>query len=342
MRSKLNTTLVLAALGLFSIATACGDDNGTGSPGKGDAGESSSGSGGDGATSAGGSAASGNGGTSNGGDPAVNGGSGGDPAVGGSSSGNGGEPSANAGESGGGGMPTGLGGEAGGGGAAAGAAGAGGDGPVTCTPITLGAFSLGNMETTYANYGASFTPNLGAAATDTFLLSIQGPPDYDGDETGTFDLSQNGDDNYKTCARCILAVEDPGADRTLYYVSEGTLVIDAASTQLTGNIDATVTNLKLIEVTIDDQDLTSTPVPNGKCLTVASADIVVITGAPAGWTCDPDFYGDSECECGCGVKDVDCTSTTDTDECEYCAECSGNFEPCGDDEVDPADTTMCL
>lgn len=348
MRSKLNTTLVLAALGLFTIATACGDDNGTGSPGNGEAGESSSGSGGDGATSAGGSAASGNGGTSNGGDPAVNGGNGGDPAVnggsfsgnGGSSSGNGGDPSANAGESGGGGMPTGLGGEAGGGGAAAGA---GGEGPVTCTPVAPGAFALADIDEAYANYEAPFTPNIGAAAADTFVLSIQGPPDYDGDATGTFDLTENGDDNYKTCARCILAVEDPGPGRTLYYASEGTLVIDAASTQLTGNIDATVTNLKLIEVTIDEEDFTSTPVPNGKCLTVASADIVVTTmDAPAGWTCDPDYYDDDGCDCGCGVKDVDCTGTTDADECEYCTECSGDIEPCGDDEVDPADTTMCL
>ena len=78
MRSKLNTTLVLAALGLFTIATACGDDNGTTRPERATRVESSSGSGGDGATSAGGSAASGNRGTSNGGDPAVNGGNGGD------------------------------------------------------------------------------------------------------------------------------------------------------------------------------------------------------------------------------------------------------------------------
>jgi hypothetical protein len=350
MRSKLNTTLVVAALGLFTIATACGDDTGSDSPGGGEAGESGSGSGGDGATSSGGSATSGSGGSAsgnggstsgnggstsgsggdavsggNGGDPSVNGGNGGDPAV------NGGE-SGSAGESGGGGEPSGSGGAA---------AGAGGGGPVTCTPITLDSFELGDLDPAYVNYTASFTPNIQAATADSFVLSIQGPPDYDGNLTGTFDLTENGDENYKTCARCLLVFGDLGPNRTVYYASEGTLVIDPASTQLTGNIDATITDVTLVEVTIAN-DYTSTPVPNGRCLTVASAEIAVMTGAPAGWTCDPDYYDDDGCDCGCGVKDVDCTGTTDESECDYCTECTGNVDPCGTGNVDPADTTVCL
>jgi hypothetical protein len=191
------------------------------------------------------------------------------------------------------------------------------------------------------DYAASFTPNIQSATAYSFVLSIQAPPAYDGNLTGTFDLTENGDDNYKTCARCILVFGDVGANRTIYYASEGTLVIDPASTQLTGNIDATVTNLTLVEVKIAN-DYTSTPVPNGRCLTVASAEISVMTGGPAGWTCDPDYYDDDGCDCGCGVKDIDCAGTTNAAECEYCTVCSNDLMPCGAGEVDPANTTMCL
>jgi hypothetical protein len=374
---KYRTTLALGFVGLFCIATACSDDGG-GTPSGTDAGESGLGGGSDsggGGSGSGGKPSAGNAGmTSNGGEPMGNAGepsgNGGQTASdGGKASADGGEPS--------GGTPTGNGGDAAGqGGAAAGAGGASDSGPAECIPITLQPFGQAQVELEYAVYATSFTPNVGAAGADTFRLAMQGPP-YDGDKTGTFDVTQNGDDNYKTCARCLLVHADGG--QKIFYPSAGTLEIAAGSKALGGTIDATITNLTLVEVTIAD-DYTSTPVPNGACLTVASATVQVEAppcegfecnsgycvqnaqyecdeelDCPDGsdefptnpscdpvWLCVPSFYDDGDCDCGCGIQDVDCTSTTDLAECEYCSSCQGDVNACGANQVDPADTTQCL
>ena len=39
-------------------------------------------------------------------------------------------------------------------------------------------------------------------------------------------------------------------------------------------------------------------------------------GAPS-WTCDPTYYGDTECDCGCGVIDVDCNDDPSRAACAY-------------------------
>ena len=46
-------------------------------------------------------------------------------------------------------------------------------------------------------------------------------------------------------------------------------------------------------------------------------------GAPDGWTCPPDWFGDGGCDCGCGVLDSDCFDGT-VQACEFC----GNFGSC--------------
>jgi Low-density lipoprotein receptor domain class A len=382
MRNK-HATLAVGFVGLFCLATACGDDGGS-APSGNEAGESGAGAapvgggnGGDGKSAGSGGTMSSNGGEPPGGAASGNGGEamsrGGEPsgdagqasADGGKSSADGGEPS--------GGNPTGNGGEGSGQG---GAGGDGGSGPAGCTALTLDAFGQAQVELSYAVYVASFTPNLVTAAADNFRVAIQGPP-YDGDRTGTFDLTQNGDDNYRTCARCLLVYADGG--QKIFYPSQGTLEIAPGSKALGGTINATITNLELVEVTIAD-DLTSTPVPDGACLTVASA-AVQVEAPPCGgfecnngycvansdyecdaasdcpddsdefpvnpscepvWLCPQEFYGDGDCDCGCGIQDVDCNGTTDENECEYCSACQGNVNSCGDDEVDPADTTQCL
>jgi hypothetical protein len=383
MRSKLNVTLVLALFGVFSVATACGDDD-TNPGGNSEAGESAGGSAG--ATGSGGT----NGGKGGkGGSPAAMGGepssNGGNPPSNGGEAGSGPNPSGNGGEAGSGPDPSGNGGEAGsgpdpsnsGGAGGEGSGGEGGGGPVVCTEITLGQFE-GTVGNGFAVYLATFTPNVVGASDDMFELTVMGPPDYDGGETGTFDLTANGDDNYRTCSRCFRVIADFNGVRTVFFQSEGTLVIDDASTQLAGVIDATVTNLKLVEVTTAS-DFTSTPVPGGACLTVASATIEVECGGflcqdgeclaeassqcdgtadcddasdeaptnalcivPDGWECAESDVGDGFCDCGCGAKDTDCTSTTDESECEYCSACIGSLLSCPDDAVDSEDTTTCL
>jgi hypothetical protein len=377
MRSKLNVTLVLALFGLFSVATACGDD-GSSSGGAGDAGDAGESAGGEGAMSSGGSANGGKAGSTSGvaGEPSSNGGN---PQTSGGESGSSGAPVGNGGESGSG-SSAGNGGESGTGPDPTGNGGEGGGGPVVCTEITLGQFDSIVAET-YARYPASLTPNILGSGDDTFQLSVIAPPQYDGGATGTFDLTENGDENYATCSRCILVIADPDGDRTVFYPSQGTLVIDSDSMPLAGTIDATVTNLKLVEVTIAN-DYTSTPVPGGACLTLASGTIQAepppcegfqcldgeclpqanwqcdeepdcddgsdelptnpLCVVPEGWECSEAYVGDGDCDCGCGAKDTDCSSTTNEAECEYCIACTGSFALCPANTVDPQDTTTCL
>jgi hypothetical protein len=380
MRSKLNASLVLSFAGLFAVATACGDDGGS-TPGGGDAGESGAGSGSGGSMSTGGSKGGGTAGkaTNEGGDPS---GGGGRP------SGSAGEPSGDAGQAtsmggqgtgdgGEGGKPSGDGGEPSGtAGEPSGEAGAGGSGSVECTAVTLAAFGQAETTVDYALYAAAMTPNIFGANTDLLRLSFVSDP-FDGAAIGTFDLTENGDENYKTCARCFTATADGGNGQIVFYASEGTVEIEAGSKQLGGTISAQVTNLKLVQVTIAN-DYTSTPVPGGACITIASAEIEVVGPACTGfecdngycledaeltcnrdpdcadqsdeepvnetcpvWVCPESYYWDGDCDCGCGAPDPMCTSTTDPTECDYCSECQNNLDPCVDANVDPADTTMC-
>lgn len=396
MRIKHQAAFALSFVSLFCLATACGDDSGDSSSGN-EAGESGAGadSGGS-ANGKGGKSSAGNAGKSSAGNAGTtSAGNGGTTSAGngGAPSNNGGEPMAHAGDASGGdgGKPSTDGGQPSGGnpaggepsslGGAAGAGGASDGGPVVCTPITLGQFGQAVVDFEYgvyqyARYAASFTPNIGTAAADSFRVLMAGPPDFDGHRTGTFDLTQNGDDNYQTCSRCLLAYAD--GNLKTFYQSEGTLTIAAGSKPLGGTLDATLTNVKLVEVTMDGE--VSTPVPNGACLTVASATVQVQAPACAGfecdngacipdaayecdeeldcpddsdefpvnascdpvWTCDAAWYDDGDCDCGCGIKDADCAGTANESECKYCLACQDANGECNDNEVNPTNTTQCL
>ena len=52
-----------------------------------------------------------------------------------------------------------------------------------------------------------------------------------------------------------------------------------------------------------------------------STGLCVTIEVPAGWTSDPDYYGDDYCDCGGGIVDIDCADATYAS-CEYnvCAE----------------------
>lgn len=97
----------------------------------------------------------------------------------------------------------------------------------------------------------------------------------DVDQTGTYDLGSAGEnDNYATCVQCVSAfvdVDNQAGDyeSDLFQVS-GTLTVAAGSAPSTQKVTITLTNLKLEEVTFDEEDLTSTPVPGGACYTVTS------------------------------------------------------------------------
>jgi hypothetical protein len=156
----------------------------------------------------------------------------------------------------------------GGSGAAGGEGGAGGTGGDGCTTITAEEFTVESVEEDFASYIAGFTPN--DTANDFLWLEMYGG-DFGGSAIGTFDLTKNGDENYSTCARCFLAIQDLDQRKVLFQTA-GLLTIQADSDAFSGKIDATVTGLTLREVTIDDS-FVSTLVPDGACLHAASVTI---------------------------------------------------------------------
>jgi hypothetical protein len=53
---------------------------------------------------------------------------------------------------------------------------------------------------------------------------------------------------------------------------------------------------------------------------------------PAGWQCEPSYYGDGDCDCGCGVIDTDCDGGG-VDACDFCFD-DGEPVSCEVDEPD--------
>jgi hypothetical protein len=195
-----------------------------------------------------------------------------------------------------------------------------------------------------ANYSSIISPNLGDQSSyDKLFSELYGSgfgSGYNGQLTGTFDLSAAIDSNYASCSRCFLLIEDVSGTAKYFFQQSGSLVIAPSSDQLNGTVNATLSNVTLIEVTVDPATYTSTPVPNGECLHLASAAFTVaLPVAPAAWTCPDSYYGDGGCDCGCGVVDLDCDDAT-VASCGYCSDgCSQSSCP---GTIKPANNAVCL
>jgi hypothetical protein len=327
-------------IGLSDYEEVSGDDDagedGGGRGGSG--GNGGTGNGGSGATTSG-SDAGGNAGSDSAGKGGMAGKGGSSSTAGQGSSGEGGE----AGEGGSGGSAGGgEGGQAGEGGAAGspsgGTAGMGGSPCTEITSITYVTHEL-TVDPPYPDkmvFHYAPTPALGTAG-DTIDFEFYSGGAYNGEATGSFNLAAGDDGNYETCARCVYAESDSGARR--YFQESGTMIIDTASRHMSGAADFSIVDVTLVEVTIAP-DLHSTPVPNGRCLHIANADIVVQPPAPEGWTCPDADYSDALCDCGCGIVDPVC-ETSYAGACDYC----GGADACTADQdcigINPADNAVC-
>ncbi len=296
MRRLRSLVGLVLGIGACALQSGCGDDTGTGGSGASSQnGGNSEGGNGVGGQSAGGNGTGGTGfGGSGTGGQAV-GGHGG-AGVGGESQGGGGAGVGGQSAGGGGAGQGGTGGQGGDGGA--GGAGSG------CTEITLTGFVRGQNA---GQYLAEVAPALGGADIDIGALL------FFSDTTGPISLSTAPNDNFATCNQCALVLEDlpdMGNPARQYFQSSGTMNIDPVSTPTETSLVATLTDVTLVEVTIDANS-NSTPVPNGACLHLASGS-VNLPPPPPEWTCDAAFYGAFDgCDCGCGAPDPDCTDTTE-------------------------------
>lgn len=193
---------------------------------------------------------------------------------------------------------------------------------------------------TYARYGTYISPNQEGAEDDVMELQLVGPT---AGTAGAFDFSEPPDNNGLTCERCLFAGVDPTTLR-LFYPASGTLTIDPSSSAMTGRLVGTMTDVTLIEVTVDEATFETTPVPGGKCMhmTVSELD----AGAPPGWTCPAEYYHALDgCDCGCGVLDSDCAGHTSAS-CNWCpaGSCAndGSDFGCQESFLDTGDNAHCI
>ena len=182
------------------------------------------------------------------------------------------------------------------------------DAPGGCIEGTVpGAWSLVTVDDVTAAYNARITPNVGSQPWDLYFESRHMfDPDTGGpvDLAGTFELGTGSDDNYGTCAHCVIAFYGTMQDRG-YFARAGTMTVAADPFEL--DLDVVIEDLELVEVTIDPIDLTSTVVPGGDCIHLERVEIDQ-TFSPPGWTCGADTFEDGAvCNCECGILDRDCS-----------------------------------
>ena len=172
--------------------------------------------------------------------------------------------------------------------------------PGGCTTVTLtGEWAVQRDDDVSVAFIGMFTPTMTGSTNQLLVLFERYDPTP---PVGTFELGAGDDGNYGTCRRCV-AVEPLGSGPT-FFADRGTLVMN--ENPYTRRFDATFTNLRLIEVTVNAETRESTPVPDGRCLEVVDATVNQVF-PDAGWTCDAADYADGEsCHCDCGGFDPDC------------------------------------
>ena len=211
----------------------------------------------------------------------------------------------------------------------------------SCTEVGAGAFQLGRLARgELAEFFGRLEPTLGTE-TDSLLLTLYGAG---ANAPGTFDLATGDDANFATCAHCVTVVSGPQDASTLFYQTAGSLTVQATPDAYEGGVRGTLSGLTLVEVTLDPRTLVSTPVPGGRCLTLASISIEVEPPPPPPvvpdtWTCAAAAYADGTCDCACGAPDLDCAADATPASCASCAAC-GTPAQCTD-RVDPADLSAC-
>ncbi len=192
----------------------------------------------------------------------------------------------------------------------------------TTTELTATTVTTANADGSAGIYRVATTPQIGdAMATDQLSIEIYGAlfdQAFDGEVPGTYDLAAPGDDNYQTCSRCIMMRGDLlTMNGKAYFQKSGSITIEASSDTVNGTLNATVTDLTLIEVEVDP-DFYTTPVANGECFHIASITAAATPPVlPGAWLCPADTYADGDCNCGCGAPDSDCIDAS-IDSCDIC------------------------
>lgn len=148
----------------------------------------------------------------------------------------------------------------------------------SCTAITTKDIVLdtADAENNFWMYAGAYDPNTGdTTLDDEFMVQLYAAPVAD----DSFDLAGT---NFIDCNQCLLVREDLEYDESTgdvisiakaYFQQKGTIAFESFDSA-TGNVKATLTDVRLVEVTIAE-DYTSTPVQGGACLEIASGTIEI-------------------------------------------------------------------
>ena len=175
------------------------------------------------------------------------------------------------------------------------------DAPEGCQAVSATAWALEVADDVSVGFQASLIP-----PTEGDRLVVLFERYAPAEDVGTFELGPGTpDENFGSCAHCIYI---PIAPDRAFFADRGTLVTRRDPYQQV--FDATLTNVRLIEVEVDPFTRESTPIEGGDCVELAD---VTVDGRfpPDTWSCDDDEWADGEaCHCACGAYDPDCSYTT--------------------------------
>lgn len=126
---------------------------------------------------------------------------------------------------------------------------------------------------------------------------------------GTFDLAADPkNQDYATCGICFLAFTVDTNTNMIkkYYFQQSGSITFTADPITERHLTATITDLKLQEVSLNNMTAATTYNPSGGCTTLASG-MIDTDNIPNEWSCPAtDYYVANDCHCGCGTYDPDC------------------------------------
>lgn len=161
---------------------------------------------------------------------------------------------------------SGAGGE-GGGASGAGSGNAGGEGGASTAPACT-ELSVGPWDEVTGNetlYFANFSPNLGSSAQDELELMAFS------DDVGLVEFGVGEEGGFFSCFECLrVEAENDSGPNTQFFAMSGTLNIGYDSQPEGGVMDATLSDVTLVELDPANDYL---PIPGGQCLHLASASI---------------------------------------------------------------------
>ena len=193
---------------------------------------------------------------------------------------------------------------------------------------------LGELEVVVSNFYWFEAPDLFGDPTLADVVTFG----FATADVGMFDLSEPPNNDSLLCHQCIAVGEDDHSRR--YFQSSGTIQI--LDDPLDGEVAMVLTDVRLVEATIDDSGLL-TPVRDGACVRLADGMVASPPGpeVPREWTCPSEYFGAYDgCDCGCGAIDPDC-DPPEIDSCSYCDNPGSCSEEACPGTIDPADIATC-